>query len=118
MSIVKKPIGSQLIPENAVPLYIVTSGDKPKIEEYRLSHETHSAYRVYRTFGNNLTEHRGLCTIMFHNLNNWGHRAFFSHREALQCQRERLVSALDCHEKKAAEVRARLSEHVEQWGVI
>ena len=40
MPIVKKPIGTQLIPENAVPLYIVTSGDNPKIEEYRLSHET------------------------------------------------------------------------------
>ena len=118
MPIVKKPIGTQLIPENAVPLYIVTSGDNPKIEEYRLSHETPSAYRVYRTFGDNLTEHRGLRTIMTHNLNQWGHQAFYRHIDALRHQRQLLIENAARLKVEAARAMERLDAHTSQWGTI
>lgn len=118
MSITFKQTRMHPIPKSAVPLYIVTTGDDPKIEEYRLSHETDRAYRVYATFGNDLTEYHGVRTISFHNLQSWGHLAFYDHRDALQCQRDRFVLALDLREKQAADVRARLSDHVEQWGPL
>ena len=118
MSIVKKPIGAQLIPESAIPLYIVTSGDNPKIEEYRLSHETPSAYRVYRTFGDNLTEHRGLRTIMIHNLNQWGHRAFYRHADAMRHQRQLLIENAARLKTEYELAMERLDDHIRQWGKV
>ena len=118
MSIIKKPIHSELIPENAVPLYIVTSGDNPKIEEYRLSHETQNAYRVYRTVGDDLTYHRGLRTIMIHNLNQWGHRAFYRHIDALRHQRQLLIENAARLKVEAARAMERLDAHTSQWGKI
>lgn len=118
MSIKHVTTGAELIPENAVPLYIVTSGDNPKIEEYRLSHETESAYRVYRTFGKDLTTHRGLQTIMHHNLNKWGHRAFYRHADALRHQRQLLLenaAKLKIEYERAME---RLDAHTSLWGKV
>lgn len=118
MSITKKPTHAELIPESAIPLYIVTSGDNPKIEEYRLSHETPGAFRVYRTFGDNLTEHRGLRTIMIHNLNQWGHQAFYHHIDALRHQRQLLIENAAKCKIEYERAMGRLDAHTDQWGKV
>lgn len=42
---------SKAIPDNAPNLYVVTSGDTPKIETYRLKKETDLSYQVYYSHG-------------------------------------------------------------------
>lgn len=106
------------MPENAIPLYIVTSGDDPRLEEYRLSHETELSYVIYQTYGDDLTRQSGTTSRHKFRLKGWGYAVFFDHKAALQCQRKRLVDALDKHQWAADQTRSRLEAHVETWGQL
>ena len=55
---------------------------------------------------------------MTHNLNQWGHRAFYRHIDALRHQRQLLIENAARLKVEAARAMERLDAHTSQWGKI
>lgn len=106
------------VPDNAIPFFTVSAGDNPWLDESRMSHETDRTYALYRTFGGDLSTYSGLTYVQKQNLRHWGHAVFFDRKEALRCQRERLIAARDAHLKAADEITDLVDRHTARWGKI
>ena len=102
---------SKAIPDNAPNLYVVTSGDTPKIETYRLKKETELSYQVYYSHGAVHSMHKS-------RLKHWGYRAFHDHDLAVKYQREQLIAALARHELACEQIAQAISDNFEQWGQV
>lgn len=102
---------SKRIPDNTPNLYVVTSGDDPKIETYPLKNETDLSYQVYYSHGATHNMHKS-------RLKHWGYRAFHCHDEAVKCQRERLTAALARHELACEKIAQAISDNFEKWGQV
>lgn len=111
MSIIRKPFSPTPIPDDAPHLYVVTSGECPKIETYRLKKETDLSYQVYYFHGGTYNMHKS-------RLKHWGYRAFHHHTDAVKYQREQLTAALARHEQACEGLVQAISDHFEQWGQL